>query len=50
MDTDKILRGKKILIVDDEKDVLDALVELLDICADLRITNVQIAAPEIAID
>ena len=32
MDTNKILRGRKILIVDDEKDVLDALVELLDMC------------------
>ena len=27
---DKIIRGKKILIVDDEKDVLDTLVELLN--------------------
>jgi DNA-binding NtrC family response regulator len=32
MDTKKILRGKRILIVDDEKDVLNVLVELLDMC------------------
>jgi len=32
MDTKKIIRGKKILIVDDEKDVLDMLIELLEIC------------------
>lgn len=28
----RILKGKKMLIVDDEKDVLDVLMELLDIC------------------
>ena len=32
MDTVKILKGKKVLIIDDEKDVLDALIELLDMC------------------
>ena len=32
MDTDKILRGKKVLIVDDEQDILDLLVELLSAC------------------
>jgi DNA-binding NtrC family response regulator len=32
MDPKKILRGKKVLIVDDEKDILDLLVELLSIC------------------
>ena len=32
MDAKKIIKGKKILIVDDEKDVLDVLSELLDIC------------------
>ncbi len=32
MDPKKIVQGKKILIVDDEKDVLDMLVELLDNC------------------
>ena len=32
MDVDRILKGKKILIVDDEKDVLDQLIELLDMC------------------
>lgn len=31
MDPKKLLKGKKILIVDDEPDVLEALVELLDI-------------------
>jgi DNA-binding NtrC family response regulator len=28
----KILKGKKILIVDDEKDILEQLIELLDMC------------------
>ena len=32
MDKKRILSGKKILIVDDEKDVLDSLVALLDTC------------------
>jgi DNA-binding NtrC family response regulator len=32
MDTKKILRGKRLLIVDDEKDVLNVLVDLLDMC------------------
>jgi len=32
METKKILRGKRVLIVDDEKDVLSLLVELLDMC------------------
>lgn len=32
MDPKKIIKGKKILIVDDEKDVLDALAALLDLC------------------
>ena len=32
MDTAKILKGKRLLIVDDEKDVLDTLIELLDMC------------------
>jgi DNA-binding NtrC family response regulator len=30
--TDKILRGKRVLIVDDEKDVLNVLADLLDMC------------------
>jgi len=30
--TNKILKGKRVLIVDDEKDVLNVLVELLDMC------------------
>jgi CheY-like chemotaxis protein len=32
MKPDKVIAGKYILIVDDEKDVLDILVELLDMC------------------
>ena len=32
MDQKKILKGKRILIVDDEKDVLDLLTELLGMC------------------
>ncbi|MBW1781635.1 MAG: response regulator [Deltaproteobacteria bacterium] len=32
MDVEKILRGKRILIVDDEEDILDFLTELLEIC------------------
>lgn len=32
MDPKKIILGKKVLIVDDEKDVLDVLTELLELC------------------
>lgn len=32
MDADKVIRGKRILVVDDEPDVLETLTELLDIC------------------
>ena len=32
MDPKKLLKGKKILIVDDEPDVLESLIELLDMC------------------
>jgi DNA-binding NtrC family response regulator len=32
MDTQKIIRGKRLLIVDDEKDVLDVLIDLLEVC------------------
>jgi DNA-binding NtrC family response regulator len=32
MDSKKILKGKQVLIVDDEQDVLDILVELLSMC------------------
>jgi DNA-binding response OmpR family regulator len=32
MDTQKILKGTRILIVDDEEDILDTLTELLDMC------------------
>ena len=32
MNPEKLLEGKKILIVDDEPDILDSLVELLNLC------------------
>jgi DNA-binding response OmpR family regulator len=32
MDPKKILRGKRVLIVDDEEDILDSLTEFLDVC------------------
>ncbi|EFK10085.1 response regulator receiver domain protein [delta proteobacterium NaphS2] len=32
MDAEKLIAGRKILIVDDEEDVLEELIELLDIC------------------
>jgi DNA-binding response OmpR family regulator len=32
MDPRKLLKGKKILIVDDEPDVLEALIEIMDMC------------------
>lgn len=32
MDTDKIIRGKHILVVDDEKDILTVVESLLDMC------------------
>ncbi len=32
MDVQKILKGKRILIVDDEEDILDFLTELLEMC------------------
>jgi DNA-binding response OmpR family regulator len=32
MDVDRILLGKRVLIVDDEQDVLTALIELLKVC------------------
>ncbi|MDH3885146.1 MAG: response regulator, partial [Desulfobacterales bacterium] len=32
MDPIKLLKGKKILIVDDEPDILEQLIELLDMC------------------
>ena len=36
MDPEKILRGKRVLIVDDEQDVLEFLTELLDMLKRLR--------------
>lgn len=32
MDREKIIQGKKVLIVEDEKDVIEVLVELLNVC------------------
>ena len=32
MDSKKILQGKRVLIVDDEEDILELLIELLDMC------------------
>lgn len=32
MKTDKIIKGKRVLVVDDEKDILETLIDLLDIC------------------
>ncbi len=32
MSSNDILNGKKVLIVDDEKDILESLIELLDMC------------------
>lgn len=32
MKTDQIIKGKRVLVVDDEKDILETLVDLLDIC------------------
>ncbi len=32
MDTEKILSGKRILIVDDEEDILEFLTEILEVC------------------
>jgi CheY-like chemotaxis protein len=32
MDPEKVIRGKRVLVVEDEKDVIDVLLELLDVC------------------
>jgi len=32
MKADQIIKGKRVLVVDDEKDILETLVDLLDIC------------------
>ena len=32
MDAEKLIRGRKLLIVDDEEDVLEELIDLLDMC------------------
>jgi DNA-binding NtrC family response regulator len=39
MDVQKILKGKRILIVDDEEDILDFLTELLEMCKIDRASN-----------
>ena len=39
MDAEKILKGKRVLIVDDEEDILDFLTELLEMCKLDRATN-----------
>jgi DNA-binding response OmpR family regulator len=39
MNKDNLLEGKKILIVDDEQDVLDTLEELLSMCEITKATN-----------
>lgn len=32
METEKIIKGKRVLVVDDEKDVLETITDLLEIC------------------
>ena len=32
MDTEEILKGKRVLLVDDESDILDLLADILDMC------------------
>ncbi|MCP4665118.1 MAG: response regulator [Deltaproteobacteria bacterium] len=39
MDPNKILKGKRVLIVDDEEDILDYLTELFDMCKVDRASN-----------
>ncbi len=43
MDTDKILKGKAVLIVDDEPDILDSITEQLDMCRIYRAKDYEIA-------
>ena len=43
MDTDKILKDKAILIVDDEPDILDSITEQLDMCRIYRAKDYEIA-------
>jgi DNA-binding response OmpR family regulator len=43
MDTDKILRDKSVLIVDDEPDILDSITEQLDMCRIYRAKDYEIA-------
>jgi len=43
MDTDKILKDKSVLIVDDEPDILDSITEHLDVCRIYRAKDYEIA-------
>ncbi len=43
MDTDKILKDKSVLIVDDEPDILDSITEQLDMCRIYRAKDFEIA-------
>jgi DNA-binding NtrC family response regulator len=43
MDTDKILKDKSVLIVDDEPDILDSITEQLDMCRIYRAKDYEIA-------
>lgn len=43
MNTDKILKDKAILVVDDEPDVLDSITDLLDMCRIYRAKDHEIA-------
>ena len=47
MEDEKLLEGKKILIVDDEPDILEMLEELLFMCDVVRATNFQEAKREL---
>ena len=43
MSTEKILKDKAILIVDDEPDILDSITEQLDMCRIYRAMDYEIA-------
>ena len=43
MDTEKILKDKSVLIVDDEPDILDSITEQLDMCRIYRAKDYEIA-------
>ena len=48
MNTDKILKDKAVLIVDDEPDILDSITEQLDMCRIYRAADYEIALQLIA--